>query len=87
MAHAWYMYFRVPTLVLKPGKSLEFAKCIPWPGKGLEFSQICQKLTEGSGISTNSLEKFVKVKKSDAYFGDRHADLHKQIEADKVYNI
>ena len=29
---------RVPTLVVKPGKSLEFAKCIPGPGIGLELS-------------------------------------------------
>ena len=74
-----------PTLVLKPGKSLEFAKCIPGPGKGLEFSKICQMLTKRYGISTNSLEKFMyKFKKSDAYFDDRHANLHKQIKANKL---
>ena len=73
-------------LVLKPGKSLEFTKCIPGCGKGLEFSKVCQELTNRSGISTNSLERFImsKSKKSDAYFGDRHAKLHKQIKTDKL---
>ena len=45
-----YCNVQAPMPVLKPGKSLEFAKCIPRPGKGLEFSNISQKLTERSGI-------------------------------------
>ena len=56
------------------------------PVIGLEFSKICQKTTKRSGISINTLEKFImtKYKKSDAYFGDRHANLHKQIKASKL---
>ena len=56
------LYVMVLALVLKPGKSLEFAKCIPGPGKGLKFSKICQKLTKRSGILTNHFEKCIKSK-------------------------
>ena len=53
-------------------------------------SWIWQKLlrtTKRSGIWINSLEKFMMPtfkNKSDAYFGDRHANLQKQIKADKL---
>ena len=77
-----HYFLRVPTLVLKLGKCLEFANCMPRQGKRffcLFFFFLRKKTTNGSVISINRFwHVYAKIKTLYQYL-QWYTNLHKRI--------